>query len=98
MAPLDGCHAQLDKGFSVMVLKTFRRKDADMADTQDKSSIARELSEQALGEYAKGNKAKGDQLAEQAVKTDRAAVEEVVNELEEDARTTGTPDVSEKTR
>jgi len=48
---------------------------------------ARDLAEEALAEYARGEHAKGDKLAEQAVKTDRTAVEELVRELEEDART-----------
>ena len=50
---------------------------------------ARDLAEEALSEYAKGDNAKGDRLAEQAVKTDRDAVADVVRELEEDARATG---------
>ena len=49
---------------------------------------ARDLAEEALSEYAKGDNARGDKLAEQAVKTDRDAVADVVRELEEDARTT----------
>lgn len=61
-----------------------------MADTPDeRSERARTLTEDALAEYAKGDKSKGDRLAEQAVKTDRATVEDVVRELEEDAKTTG---------
>jgi hypothetical protein len=46
---------------------------------------ARSLAEDALDQYARGDKAKGDKLAEQAVKTNRAAVEDVVRELEEGA-------------
>lgn len=53
---------------------------------------ARKLAEDALAEYAKGDKAAGDRLAEQAVKVDRATVEDVVHELEEDAQATHVPD------
>lgn len=63
-----------------------------MAEPKDKHERARELSEHALGEYAEGHAEAGDRLAEQALKTDRSAVEEVVADLEEDARTTGVPD------
>ena len=51
----------------------------------DAHERARELAEQALEEYAKGDKKKGDQLAEEAARIDRSAVEEVVQELDEDA-------------
>ena len=50
---------------------------------------ARDLAEDALGAYAKGDEKKGDALAEQAKKTDRSAVVEVVEELDEDAASTG---------
>jgi hypothetical protein len=50
---------------------------------------ARDLAETALEEYAKGDKKKGDALADQAVQTDRRAVGDVVNEIDEDAQTTG---------
>ena len=53
---------------------------------------ARDLAEEALGSYAKGDRETGDHLAREAVKTDRHAVEDVVRDLEEDARTTGRPD------
>ncbi len=56
--------------------------------TDDTYEKARDLAEAALGEYAHGNEKKGDKLAEQAVKTDRHAVEELVEELDEDAETT----------
>jgi DNA-binding ferritin-like protein len=55
---------------------------------EDRSERARTLTEDAVAEYAKGDKARGDKLAEQAVKTDRATVEQVVRDLEEDARST----------
>ena len=51
----------------------------------DKHEKARDLAEKALGEYAKGDEAKGDKLAEEAAKIDRSAVEEVVQEIDEDA-------------
>ena len=50
---------------------------------------ARGLAEEALAEYARGENAKGDRLAEQAVRTDRDAVADVVRELEEGARAAG---------
>ena len=50
---------------------------------------ARGLAEDALGAYAKGDEKKGDALAEQAKKIDRSAVVEVVEELDEDAASTG---------
>ncbi len=46
---------------------------------------ARDLAEKALDEYAKGDQAEGDKLAEQAARIDRSAVEEVVQEIDEDA-------------
>ena len=56
------------------------------SDTQaDRHQQARDLAEQALEEYAKGDKKKGDELAEKAAQIDRSAVEEVVQELDEDA-------------
>ena len=58
----------------------------DTADTYEK---ARDLAEAALEEYAHGQEKAGDKLAEQAVKTDRHAVEELVEEMDEDAETTG---------
>jgi hypothetical protein len=51
----------------------------------DPHEQARELAEKALEEYAKGDKKKGDELAEKAAQIDRSAVEEVVQELDEDA-------------
>jgi hypothetical protein len=61
-------------------------KMAKNADNQaDRHEQARDLAEKALEEYAKGDKKKGDQLAEEAAKIDRSAVEEVVEELDEDA-------------
>ena len=52
---------------------------------QDPHEKARDLAEQALDEYAKGDDAKGDKLAEQAVRIDRSAVEEVVQDIDEGA-------------
>jgi hypothetical protein len=63
-----------------------QKNDAEKGESQpDRHEQARDLAEQALEEYAKGDKKKGDQLAEQAAKIDRSAVEEVVQELDEDA-------------
>ncbi|HQT77176.1 MAG: hypothetical protein B7Z80_06640 [Rhodospirillales bacterium 20-64-7] len=45
---------------------------------------ARDLAESALDAYAKGNPQQGDKLAEQAKRTNVEAVQEVVDELEED--------------
>jgi hypothetical protein len=59
--------------------------DTDSDAPTDRHEQARLLAEQALEEYAKGDKKKGDELAEKAVKLDRSAVEEVVQELDEDA-------------
>lgn len=54
-----------------------------------KHERARDLTEQALELYAKGNAKAADQLVEQAKRIDRSAVEEVVRELEEDAAQRG---------
>jgi hypothetical protein len=60
-----------------------------MADTKAaKYERARGLAQDALTEYAKGDKTRGEQLAQEAVKTDRGAVEDVVRELEQRARIT----------
>lgn len=58
-----------------------------MAETEktDKHQQARKLAEDALGAYAEGDQKKGDQLAEKAAQIDRSAVEEVVQDLDEDA-------------
>ncbi len=58
---------------------------------QNSHEKARDLAEKALDEYAKGDQAKGDKLAEQAVQIDRSAVEEVVQDLDEDAGSDHTP-------
>jgi hypothetical protein len=58
-----------------------------MADTKAaKYERARGLAHDALTEYAKGDKTRGEQLAEQAVKTDRDAVEDLVREVEQRGR------------
>lgn len=59
--------------------------DTDRDTPKDRHEQARMLAEQALEEYAKGDKKRGDELAEEAVRLDRSAVEEVVQELDEDA-------------
>jgi len=57
-----------------------------MAHEEDDASYdeARKLAEDALEAYAKGDSSKGDRLAKQARNTNPQAVQEVVNELEED--------------
>ena len=59
--------------------------ETDRETPKNRHEQARLLAEQALEEYAKGDKKRGDELAEQAVQLDRSAVEEVVQELDEDA-------------
>ena len=60
---------------------------ADKADeTYDK---ARDLAEAALDKYAHGAPKEGDKLAARAVKIDRHAGEELVEEMDEDAAATG---------
>ncbi len=55
------------------------------ADHDDKHETARHLTEDALGAYAKGNEKKGDELVEEAKRTDISAVKEVLQDIEEDA-------------
>ena len=55
------------------------------ANANEKHEQARALTEQALEQYAKGRAKEADKLVEQATKVDRSAVEEIVQELEEDA-------------
>ena len=52
---------------------------------KDRHEQARDLAEDALGAYAKGDKKKGDQLADQAQNLDREAVVEVIRDIDEDA-------------
>ena len=59
------------------------------ATSSEKHDQARGLTEQALEQYAKGNAKEADKLVEQAKKIDRSAVEEIVQELEEDAAQRG---------
>ncbi len=61
-----------------------------MGDETDQTyEKARGLAEAALDKYAHGAPKEGDKLAEKAVQTDRHAVEELVEEMDEDAKTTG---------
>ena len=55
----------------------------------DAAEQARRLTEEALELYDKGKPKEADQLVERALALDRAAVEEVVQELDEDAETRG---------
>jgi len=59
--------------------------ERERVSSTDRYERARDLAEQALEHYARGDQRKGDELAEQAVLLDRSAVEEVVQELDEDA-------------
>lgn len=51
----------------------------------DRHQKARDLAEDALGELAKGREDKADRLIDEAKKLDKSALEEVVQDLEEDA-------------
>lgn len=51
----------------------------------DRHEKARDLAEDALGELAKGREDKADRLIDEAKKLDKSALEEVVQDLEEDA-------------
>lgn len=51
----------------------------------DRYEKARDLAEDALGELAKGREDKADRLIEEAKKLDESALEEVVQDLDEDA-------------
>jgi hypothetical protein len=52
---------------------------------EDKHENARQITEDALGAYAKGDEKKGDDLVDKAKRTDSSAVKEVLDDLEEDA-------------
>jgi hypothetical protein len=54
-------------------------------DEGDRHEKARNLAEDALGELAKGHEDKADKLIEQAKKLDESALEDVVQDLDEDA-------------
>ena len=62
-----------------------------MADekTGSEHDKARELAEDALAAFAKGDEKKGEALAEQAKTIDRSAVVEVIEDVDEDAAVTG---------
>ena len=62
---------------------------ADNKDTEATYDKARDLAEAALEQYAHGDAKQGDKLAEKAVKTDRHAVKELVDEMDEDAANQG---------
>ena len=51
----------------------------------DRHQKARDLAEDALGELAKGREDKADRLIDEAKKLDKSALEEIVQDLEEDA-------------
>ncbi len=54
-----------------------------MAD--DKHEKARDIAEEALGAFSEGDEKRGSELTQKAAKIDRSAVEELVQELDEDA-------------
>ena len=73
---------------------TDAKKPADAeAPGTDSYDKARDMAEKALGKYAEGHPREGDQLADKALRTDRHAVEDLVEELNEDAAVTGAPDL-----
>lgn len=55
----------------------------------ERYEVARDLAEAALEQYSLGNETFADRLVERAASIDRSAVEEVVQELEEDAAQRG---------
>jgi len=55
----------------------------------ERYEVARDLTEAALEQYSLGNERFADRLVERAARIDRSAVEEVVQELEEDAAQRG---------
>jgi hypothetical protein len=55
------------------------------ADTDDKHETARKVTEEALDAYVEGDRKTGDDLVEEAKRTDPSAVQEVLKDLEEDA-------------
>ncbi len=52
----------------------------------DKHEKARDTAEEALGAFSEGDEKRGTELAQQAAKIDRSAVEELVQDLDEDAK------------
>ncbi len=58
-------------------------------EASEKHELARGLTEEALELYSRGDQAAADRLVERAARIDRSAVEEVVQELEEDAAQRG---------
>lgn len=53
--------------------------------TDKKHETARQLTEDALGAYAEGDRKKGDKMVDEAKRTDSSAVKEVIEDLDEDA-------------
>ena len=60
----------------------------------DRHEKARDLGEAALGKLAEGREAEADRLIERAKKLDASALEEIVEDLEEDAGSD--PDAAKK--
>jgi hypothetical protein len=68
--------------------------DQDQSGDADRHVKARNLAEDALGELAKGREDKADRLIEEAKQLDETALQEVVEDLDEDAGSD--PDAAEK--
>ena len=65
-----------------------QRKEASKnpgQDNDEQHETARQMTEDALTEYVKGDQQKGNKLVEEAKRTDPSAVEEVLQDLDEDA-------------
>jgi hypothetical protein len=69
-------------------------EDQDQSGGADRHEKARDLAENALGELAKGREDKADRLIEEAKQLDETALQEVVEDLDEDAGSD--PDAAEK--
>ena len=65
--------------------KPTKQSEQPQEQSEPRHEKARELAEQALDAYAAGDRKRGDALAEQAAQTDRSAVVEVIEEIDEDA-------------
>ncbi|MGE0224352.1 MAG: hypothetical protein AB7F35_07660 [Acetobacteraceae bacterium] len=72
--------------------KPDQTQEADGAhDGTDSHEKARDLTEKALGAFADGDERQGHDLVQEAKQLDQSAVQEVLDELEEDAGSDHTP-------
>jgi hypothetical protein len=55
------------------------------AGSDDKHETARKVTEEALDAYVHGDREAGDELVDEAKRTDSSAVQEVLKDLDEDA-------------